>query len=137
MNRAIPKEGIDAAGMPASRTAVRASLGRVGARQLLDGLGVAQRACHRGAGAWCAGGRPARNVVYIVGGIAGPCPRKLEDILVPVGREPRHVGTRAGIVDPDGAADVVGAPWRSSEMNCVLLNPSVTEANLTTLGPCQ
>ena len=58
-----------------------------------------------------------------------------QNILNPIGRESRHVGTRPAIVDPDRAADdrqlpPGGAPKRMPYWSV----PSVTDAILTSLG---
>ena len=57
-------------------------------------------------------------------------------ILVAVGREPRHVRTcareKSVQMVPRTSSD---APWRISDTKCVLLVPSVIEANETDAGP--
>ena len=134
-NRAVAEERIDATGMPAARSDERVSfVAVVVTRQLLDRLAVTETARRGGAGA------PTRDtagnvVCVVISGIGAGHPKNLEDILVAVGREPRHVGAAPASstqIVPRRSSD---APWSNSAAKCVLLKPSVTDAILTVWGP--
>ena len=101
------------------------STAMVDARQLLDGLTVAksrQEEVRLGAGRSNARRRPGL--------------KQRDIILVAVRGKPRHVTTPAGQRDPERSADVVRVPLQDlRRRRRVLLNPSVTDATLTRLGP--
>ena len=125
-DRSVPKASLTPPGWRLFAQAKSASFdGEDGARQLLDGLTVAksrQQEVRLGSGRSNARRRPGLNQRDIV--------------LVAVRGKPRHVTTSAGQRDPQACrgrrqSTLAGSPRRRR----VLLNPSVTDATLTRLGP--